>query len=122
MGLFKLAVLGAIVVSILPSDREQQEKLYERASSAATWTMTFCDRNAETCATAAGYWASFVAKAEFGAKLAFDLVQDNQGASQKSADGTPRLIGRGTLRPEDLKPAWRGEKATRVGSLELRQN
>lgn len=122
MGLFRFAVLGAIVVSVLPSDREQQDKLYERASAAANWTMTFCDRNAETCTHAAGYWASFVAKAEFGAKLAFDLIQDNQSATQKSADSAPRLIGRGTLRPEDLKPAWRGENATRVGSLEVRKN
>jgi hypothetical protein len=129
MGLFRVAVVSAIVISLLPSDREQQDKLYERAANAAHWTMTFCDRNAATCAQAASLWDQFTAKAEFGARLAYDMLREAQTESQTEAQldsatagaagrqqpGLP-LDSRGTLRPEDLKPAWRAP-ATQLGSL-----
>ncbi|MEQ1651272.1 MAG: DUF5330 domain-containing protein [Hyphomicrobium sp.] len=122
MGLFKLAAVVAVGVSLLPAEREKQEQLYLRAASAATWTMTFCDRNAETCTKATNFWGEFSKKAEFGAKLAYDVLRD-QDATRSGGDVAPATASfetapatRGsTLTPHDLRPAWRGKTANKAG-------
>ena len=119
MGLFRLAALVAVGVSLLPADREKQVLLYQRAASAATWTLTFCDRNAATCTQATNLWADFAKKAEFGVKLAYDVMQKNDLAAadvsppvaQVSQDAPPG----GTLTGHDLRPAWRGKTASKAG-------
>ncbi len=123
MGLFRLAAVVAVGVSLLPAEREKQEQLYQRAASAATWTLTFCDRNAATCAQASNLWADFSKKAEFGIKLAYDVMRDSENGSSKTASltlsndetaaATP-AVGH-TLTPQDLKPAWRGKTANKSG-------
>lgn len=121
MGLFRLAAVVAVGVSLLPADREKQEQLYTRVATAATWTMTFCDRNAETCVKAATLWTDFARKAEFGAKLAYDVMRENEsGATSEPAISAPAYFERtpprgGTLTPHDLKPAWRGKTANKAG-------
>jgi hypothetical protein len=122
MGLFRLAAVVAVGVSLLPSDREKQEQLYARAASAANWTMTFCDRNPQTCTQAAGLWTDFSKKAEFGIKLAYDVVQNQTAAAADDApvaapaslEAKPQ-VSTGTLTPHDLKPAWRGKSASKAG-------
>ncbi len=136
MGLLRIAVVVAAGVALLPSDRESQDKLYDRAASATTWAMTFCDRNTATCEQGAQLWTKFVAKAEFGAKVALDLARDRYSGDvvigNADSDGktsplpqmdlpartAPAVLERrgGTLRPDDLKPAWRG-KASSKGSI-----
>src|ERR1700742_4209987 len=69
MGLLRIATVAAIGIALLPSDKEQQQHLYERASASAEWAVTFCDRNAAMCAKGAELWTQFVAKAQFGAQL-----------------------------------------------------
>jgi Family of unknown function (DUF5330) len=121
MGLFRLAAMVAVGVSLLPADRDKQAQLYQRAASAATWTMTFCDRNANTCTQATNLWADFSKKAEFGAKLAYEVMQKNDAASgeaaavpaQVSLQATPPAPG--TLTGHDLRPAWRGKTASKAG-------
>lgn len=122
MGLFRLAVVVAVGVSLLPAEREKQEQLYERAAQAATWTLTFCDRNAETCDKAQTFWAEFSKKAEFGAKLAYDVMRDRAGGSDTTAPApahyetvSPPTLSPGTLTPDDVKPAWRGKSANKAG-------
>lgn len=122
MGLFRLAIFVGVGVSLLPSDREKQEQLYQRAASAAAWTMTFCERNADTCTQVSGLWTEFAKKAEFGAKLALDAVKDGQSDSadgpQKAAtrgralDGTRSSSVTSTLTRDDLAPSWRGKIAS----------
>ena len=125
MGLILLAVIGAVGVALLPSDREQQAVLYTRAASAATWTMTFCDRNAATCTQAGTVWAEFRKKAEFGAEVAYDMIKDgNKGpAPVETASITvvppdnkrpERQTPRNTLTNADLKPEWRGKAPARA--------
>lgn len=113
MGLFRLAAIAAVGISLLPADREQQEMLYNRAALAAQWTMTFCDRNAQTCTQASSFWDQFVKKAEFGVKLAYDMMSD-KGEAQFETGALPqgrRLDGTAhTLTPSDLEPAWRGKQ------------
>jgi hypothetical protein len=121
MGLFRLAAMVAVGVSLLPADREKQAQLYQRAASAATWTMTFCDRNATTCTQATNLWADFSKKAEFGAKLAYDVMQKNDAVpadtaavpAQASLRVTPPAAN--TLTEHDLRPAWRGKTASKAG-------
>lgn len=128
MGLIRLGIIVAAGVALLPSDREQQEILYNRAALAANWTMTFCDRNAQTCETASNLWGQFVKKAQFGARLAYDTVVEQLAGHDVSFDEQPAqtLFGQapgraletgalksprapsGTLKPGDLEPDWRG--------------
>ena len=110
MSILKTGILVALVVAILPTDREQQAALYDRAASAVHWTATFCDRNGPTCEQAGVLWNGFVEKAKFGAAMAYDLAMKNAGKDQGFSliEPTVDLTPRGTLRPDDLEPAWRG--------------
>ena len=114
MFLFRLVFWAAVVVLLLPSDEQQQARLYGAATSAFERATTFCDRNAETCATASEAWSSLRKKAEFGYRLARDLANRRQGVDEASA-APPSGIGkadyRGNLSPMDLQPAWRGPGA-----------
>jgi hypothetical protein len=128
MGLLRIATVVAVGVALLPSDHDQQQRLYERASATAEWVVTFCDRNPDTCAKGSELWSQFVAKAQFGAKLAYDMMSERQGVGNQTAaaadhDDRPykpavleREIGPGTLTPLDKEPAWRGKKASK-GSI-----
>jgi Family of unknown function (DUF5330) len=112
----KLAFWLGVVVLLLPSDEQQQARLYGTATTAVERVTTFCDRNARTCTMGAEAWSTFLKKAEFGARLVGELV--NPGARQSSAEGPyappqdmstgPRPDARGTLSPMDMQPAWRG--------------
>ena len=111
MGLFRVATVVAVGVALLPSDRTQQELLYVRTASAAKWTLTFCERNENTCTQAVGVWEQFKTKAQFGAKLAYDMAHENQ--EPVTAVNAPVQTGsikrvNGTLTDADLKPEWRG--------------
>jgi hypothetical protein len=97
-------------IAIMPADEAQQERLYERAASAAYWTATFCDRNAQTCENTATLWSTFVKKAQFAGKLAYDVAErytadSPDAAAPASYKGSSQP---GTLRPEDMEPTWRG--------------
>jgi hypothetical protein len=113
MGLFRLGAIVAVGVALLPAEREKQDQLYARAAATAKWTVTFCDRNAVTCAQASKAWDQFTAKAEFGAKLAYDVIREQTPMS----GGEPGTIApaafekSGTLSEHDLRPAWRGKSA-----------
>jgi hypothetical protein len=129
MGLLRIATVTAVVIALLPSDKEQQQRLYERAGAAAEWTITFCDRNATVCAKSAELWTQFVAKAQFGAQLAYEMAKEHYAsggmntASLKLDDSktgghvAPAVLERdsGTLTPFDKAPDWRGKQANRGG-------
>lgn len=112
MGILRLGVIAAVGVALLPSDSEQQEILYNRAALAAHWTMTFCDRNPQTCTTAAEAWDGFRKKAQFGARLAYDTAMEQLASGQDvpsgGAQAPKRPLETGTLKPADLQPQWRG--------------
>lgn len=112
MGILRLGVIAAVGVALLPSDSEQQEILYNRAALAAHWTMTFCDRNPQTCTTASDVWGGFRKKAQFGARLAYDTVMEQLASTDTTENAAAPLPKRpletGTLKPSDLEPQWRG--------------
>lgn len=127
MGLFKLAAVAAVGIALLPADREQQEMLYNRAALAANWTVTFCDRNGATCAQGSGLWDQFVTKAQFGAKLAYDMMKEKGAANfetgaisvaapaHSSKAPASKAPASNTLAPGDLEPAWRGKSGQKRG-------
>ncbi len=129
MFFFRTTLLLGLGVLVLPTDEASQARVYASARTATTWTMTFCDRNAETCTQSRQLWAVFLKKAEFGAKMAYDLISERNTLSAEASAPAPvpapnktiaihpgvALPARGTLKPGDLEPAWRG-KLARAGS------
>ena len=108
MFLLKIGSVVALGIAGLPANEQQQARFYDRAAAAVHWTTTFCDRNGPMCNRAGELWQAFVTKAKFGARMAYDMA-----VKYKNDDGsylTPARLGqeRGTLRPEDREPAWRG--------------
>lgn len=101
MSILRLGILAALVIALLPADKEQQTKLYERTVAAVHWTSTFCDRNEDTCSGAATAWSSLISKAKFGAQTAYDLA-----ITYAKGDGS---AAQGTLTSQDLEPTWRGD-------------
>lgn len=116
MGLIRIATVVAVGVALLPSDHTQQTELYGRAANAAKWTLTFCERNATTCTQAVSFWDQFKKKAEFGAKLAYDMSRDTEvPASEEPRVSVKAPVQTGsikrtsnTLTNADRKPEWRG--------------
>lgn len=125
MGLLRIATIVAVGVALLPSDHDQQQRLYDRAGATAQWALTFCNRNPDTCAKGSELWSQFVAKAQFGAKLAYDMMSERQSAGDKTASNQdddrpykPAMLERdmGTLTPLDKEPSWHGKKTSK-GSI-----
>jgi Family of unknown function (DUF5330) len=135
MFLIRLAFWLGLVVLLLPTDERQQARFYTTALATVERATTFCERNTQACAVAAQLWATFLRKAEFGARMAVDLVSsggrsDEGAASQPFARtepaGSPAHVRpkaepklppgeRGTLTPADRTPAWRGAQIQRTG-------
>jgi Family of unknown function (DUF5330) len=122
MFLFRIVFWLAVVVLLLPTEERQQAKLYETATATVERLATFCDRNPTACAAGAEAWSAFVKKAEFGARVAVDLIASRgQRADGTVATSSVRANGsaaaepratpaaRNTLTRDDLEPAWRGQ-------------
>jgi hypothetical protein len=124
MFLIRMAFWVGRAVLLLPTDERQQARLYNTAAVTVERVATFCDRNAQTCATGADLWATFLKKAEFGGRMAVELITS---AGRKDANAPTPLaepvsaktapapeakiapMARGTLTPADLSPPWRGQ-------------
>ncbi len=123
MSFFRFAVLVGLGIAMMPSDKAQQQALYQKASAAVDWTVTFCDRNRATCTRAGEAWEVFKAKAEFAGGLAYDaaityVTSKGPGfaSGQNGAAAAPHPVsGRDTLNADDLVPAWRGQTADAAG-------
>jgi hypothetical protein len=123
MFFIKAAFWLGVIVLLLPTDAQQQARLYTTATSAVERATTFCDRNAKTCTMAADGWAVFVKKAEFAARLVADMATsaNRQGADTPRSDpqnmsATGKADPRGTLSPTDMQPAWRNPAVRRTGA------
>jgi hypothetical protein len=122
MFLIRAAFWIGLVVLLLPTDASQQARLYDTAAATLERITTFCDRNARTCEVGSEVWTAFLKKAEFGARMAFELItsrgasKDEDGARVEPASAkgkaekkSPQQPPRGTLTPTDLNPPWRGQ-------------
>ena len=137
MFLIRLAFWLGLVVLLLPTDERQQAKLYGTAVSTVERVTTFCDRNAQLCSASVDFWATFLRKAEFGARVVGDLITSSGRKDEVTpavdvvpapapapapADFRRRPEPRaypstqGTLTPTDLSPFWRGGQVQRTGT------
>jgi len=124
MFLIRLVFWIGLIVVLLPTDERQQARLYGTAVATVERITTFCDRNAQACKAGADFWAAFVKKAEFGARMVVELISSG-GRSEPDAVRKPARVeqeglrgrpepkvyapARGTLSPVDLTPSWRGQ-------------
>jgi hypothetical protein len=120
MFFIRMAFWLGVAVMLLPTDAQQQARLYSTAVNAVERASTFCDRNTRTCEMGAQAWAAFLKKAEFGARLVGDMISSRVGHPETAALATPprqkvstatRADVQSTLLPTDLQPAWRGPSA-----------
>jgi hypothetical protein len=123
--LIRAAFWLMIIVLLLPTDDKQRSEVYGTAQAAVNDVTSFCDRNPETCARGKDAFAVFVQKAEFGARMLMDLIQNKAGSgteqpaplqemqnSDAAAFAKPILFdmsaSKDTLNPEDREEAWSG--------------
>ena len=110
----------ALVVMVLPTEPQQQEKLVKTVSQAAHQAATFCDRNGSLCDRGAEAWATFRQKLEFGTRMVVEVATERMQPQPQTAAAPPRpgkaavQPAGGTLTPDDMAPAWRA-KAQRTG-------
>ncbi len=90
MGLFRTAIVVGAIVALMPTDRNQQVQVYEKAASAAKWTITFCERNGELCKQGGELWGTFVQKAQFAGQMAVQLIQEQAASRGKDGDSPSR--------------------------------
>jgi hypothetical protein len=86
MFLIRAAFWTGLVVLLLPTDERQQARLFGAATTAVERVTTFCDRNTRTCEVGSEVWAAFLKKAEFGARMAFELITTRGGAAGDRED------------------------------------
>ncbi|MCB1547671.1 MAG: DUF5330 domain-containing protein [Hyphomicrobiaceae bacterium] len=84
MGLLRLTFWLALIVAILPTDKDRQAQVISAFSSGTTWVLTFCDRNGEACKKGSEAWQVFKTKAEFGGRLVATFVFDRQPAVEET--------------------------------------
>jgi Family of unknown function (DUF5330) len=111
MFLFRTAFWLGVVVLVLPTDAQQQEKVYKSVSNAAHQAATFCDRNPTVCQRGAEAWTTFKQKLEFGVRVAMDVATERmQGKEERPPSARSSLQpATSTLTPADIAPAWRGK-------------
>lgn len=131
MFLIRTAFWLMIIVLLLPTDDQQRSEVYGTAQAAVNDVATFCDRNPETCARGKDAFAVFVQKAEFGARMLMDLIQERTGGGSDGSTDLPQaedmhsseagsLVApasfdpngsQDTLNPEDREEAWSGPES-----------
>ena len=122
MFFIRLAFWIGLAVLLLPTDERQQARVYGTAAATVERVTTFCDRNQKVCTGGAELWATFIKKAEFGARMAIDLVGNaarkgeeaepavQPAAARSQPEARLSVPPRGTLLPSDLAPVWRGNQ------------
>lgn len=120
MGLIRNAAIVAVAITLIPADPEDRAYLYSKAHQGVAWTMTFCDRNQNTCAHGHAFKEAFLEKASFAASAAYELAvvhllddQDNMRQQPRFVEAIelapqqPRRTG--TLTALDREISWRGQ-------------
>jgi hypothetical protein len=128
--LIRTAFWLMIIVLLLPTDQQQRSEVYGTAQAAVHDVATFCDRNPETCARGKDAFSVFVQKAQFGARMLMDLINDRTETGEqespaedqdtRSPEGNALFepasfdmsASQDTLNPEDREEAWSGPAGT----------
>jgi len=81
MFLIRAAFWLMILILLIPTDDKQRAEVYGTAEAAVKDVSSFCDRNPETCAKGRDVIDVFMQKAEFGAHMLMDFINERTGAS-----------------------------------------
>lgn len=76
MFLIRTAFWLTILVLLLPTDEQQQGKVYGTAEAAVKDLSGFCERNPGVCATGKDAFDVFVQKAQFGAQMLMGFIKE----------------------------------------------
>jgi hypothetical protein len=129
MFLIRAAFWLMILILLLPSDDKQRSEMYGTAEAAVKDVTGFCERNPEPCAKGRDVIDVFMQKAEFGAHLLMDFINErSQGGSEEPAATWPGMGSEGqsaaapaswetgasqdTLSPADREADWSGPDAS----------
>ena len=128
--LIRTAFWLMIIVLLLPTDQQQRSEVYGTAQAAMHDVATFCDRNPDTCARGKDAFSVFVQKAQFGARMLMDLINNRTGADDQDSPAQDqdthspetsalfaparfdRSASQDTLNPQDREEAWSGPAGT----------
>lgn len=124
MSLIRTGLFIACGVALLPSDRVQQQQIFNQAAQAAGWAAKYCTREPVKCEQAADLWSGFKEKALFAGQLALEASQKYAAGPALRESGNSSILAslsdhdlrtavaalpsRDNLTSEDLRPAWRG--------------
>ena len=127
--LLRAAFWLMIIVILLPTDERQRSDVYGTALAAVNDLATFCDRNPETCDKGKDAFGVLVQKAQFGARMLFDIINGRSGTGEGQGEGGTGIQGpeqgsetesvfeptrfdfggsQDTLSPDDRENAWAG--------------
>ena len=125
MFFIRTTLLLGLAVLVLPTDPASQAKVFAGAKTATQWTLTFCDRNPQSCVQGQQAWAVFVQKAKFGAEMAYKLATERVARATEAPGvaATPAQLERratiaaprSTLKAGDLEPVWLGPTPRKGG-------
>jgi uncharacterized protein DUF5330 len=125
MFLIRTAFWLMIIILLLPTDEQQQSKVYGTAEATVKDVVTFCDRNPQTCTTGRDAFEVLVNKAEFGAHILVGFIKDQTGVGSDDTESSgasaaspamsgdapaswDRGVSQDTLNPKDREAAWGG--------------
>lgn len=122
MFLIRTAFWLTLIILLLPTNEEEQRRIYGTAEAAVNDMRTFCTRNPEVCARSREAFDAFAEKASFGANMVMDVIagEDEGETRQAGAERDGRRVpaslesgpdSRNTLTEEDMDPAWNGPAA-----------
>ncbi|XSG81228.1 MAG: DUF5330 domain-containing protein [Methyloligella sp. ZOD6] len=138
MFLIRMAFWIIVVILLLPTDRDQQSDVLGTAQAAVKDISGFCTRNPDVCVKSQDYFEIFVQKAQFGADMVMNFIDERSGDSvevppvYEAEPGTPAVHvepqpqnvltparkeevtdkSQNTLKPADLSPGWRAPQDT----------
>jgi hypothetical protein len=137
--LFRIAFWLTVVLVLLPSGGSQTKSnalvSASDAVSAAKATVTdarsFCDRQPEACAVGSQAAVAIGHRAQAGAKMIYDYLNEHLGADDSGGvalPGTGKPVAQSsarasqdTLAPADLVAAWRGARPRKEARLDRPQ-
>ncbi len=115
--LLRAAFWLSVVVLLLPGAPSQRAaqgpqvgagEAVSAASAAVSDMRQFCSRQPEACAVGSQALVQFGHKAEAGAKMLYEFLNERFGSDRTGTVASAARPSQSTLTPADLAPAWRG--------------
>ncbi len=112
MFLIRTAFWLGIIVTVMPTDPESQQRMKLAAREGLVHLSTTCERHQDACRHGAAAWATFKTKAEAAGRMAFGLAMEQMSGTRPSADtvsgrdAAAPSATQGSLLPDDMAPRW----------------